>query len=283
MSAGLHDTPQAVHQRFHRLFRWPGNGGGPPGHTRPGHPVIDRGMLTLVAGLAAPLAVAGALAPFRATLPATDAALCLVLVVVAVAAGGDRLAGYVAAVSAAAWFDFFFTRPYETFDITSRDDIQTTAALLAIGVAVTEIAVWGRRQHVASSNRAGYIEGIRAAAQAVATGTSPGTLTEQICSSLTAVLSLRTCVFQPGMAGIGAPARLEQDGRVTAPHQAWDADRDGLPSSIDTELLAEADGFLQGRFLMTPLPGAHPTREQLLVAVALADQAGAALASSRRR
>lgn len=87
----------------------------------------------------------------------------------------------------------------------------------------------------------------------------------------------------PGNGERGRPAGLEQDGQVTMPHQAWDADRDGLPSSTDTELLAEADGFLQGRFLMTPLAGAHPTREQRLVAVALADQAGAALANSRRR
>jgi hypothetical protein len=37
-----------------------------------------------------------------------------------------------------------------------------------------------------------------------------------------------------------------------------------------------------GRFLMTPLPGAHPSMEQRLVAIALADQAGAALANARR-
>ena len=243
--------------------------------------VIDRRVLTVACGLAGPLAVAGVLAPFRATLPATDAILCLVLVVVAVAAGGDRLGGYLTAVSAAAWFDFFFTRPYDTFDITRRDDIETTILLLAIGVAVTEIAVWGRRQHLASSKRAGYIEGIRAAAQAVATGTSAVTLTDQVCLQLTAVLSLRACVFQAGMAGIGTPARLEPDGRITMARQTWDADRDGLPASSDTELLAQAGGLLQGRFLMTPLPGARPTLEQRLVAVALADQAGAALANSR--
>ena len=270
MSAGLHDTSQAAHQRFH----WPSR--------RRGLPVIDRGALTVASGLVGPLAVAGVLASFRAAISATDAALCLVLVVVAVAAGGDRLGGYLTAISAAAWFDFFFTRPYETFDITSRDDVETTILLLAIGVAVTEIAVWGRRQHLASSKRAGYIEGIRAAAQAVATGASAATLTDQVCSSLTAVLSLRACVFQAGVAGIGTPARLEQDGRVTMTHQAWDADRDGLPFSIGTELLAEADGLLMGRFLMTPLPGAHPTLEQRLVAVALADQAGAALGNARR-
>lgn len=243
--------------------------------------MIDRSALTGVSGLVGPLVVAGVLAPFRATLPATDAALCLVLVVVAVAAGGERLGGYLTAVSAAAWFDFFFTKPYETFDITSRTDIETTILLLTIGVAVTEIAVWGRRQHLTSSKRAGYIEGIHAAAEAVATGTSSGSLTDQVCLQLTAVLSLRACRFQAGMAGIGAPARLERDGRVTMARQTWDADRDGLPALVDTELLAEAGGFLQGRFLMTPLPGAHPTLEQRLVAVALADQAGAALASPR--
>jgi hypothetical protein len=39
-----------------------------------------------------------------------------------------------------------------------------------------------------------------------------------------------------------------------------------------------------GRFLMSPLPGAHPALEQRLVAIAiaLADQAGAALANARR-
>jgi hypothetical protein len=47
---------------------------------------IDRGAATVAAGLVGPLILAWALAPFRATLPAIDAARCLVLVVVAVAA-----------------------------------------------------------------------------------------------------------------------------------------------------------------------------------------------------
>ena len=37
---------------------------------------------------------------------------------------------------------------------------------------------------------------------------------------------------------------------------------------------------MQGRFLMTPAPGGRPTPEQRLLAVALADQVGAALATS---
>ena len=38
--------------------------------------------------------------------------------------------------------------------------------------------------------------------------------------------------------------------------------------------------MFQGRYLMTPGPGARPTAEQRLLAVALADQVGAALATS---
>ena len=55
--------------------------------------------LAVLAGLAAPLALTAVLIPFRGGLPNTDAALALVLVVVAVAAAGYRLAGVLAAVS----------------------------------------------------------------------------------------------------------------------------------------------------------------------------------------
>ena len=111
---------------------------------------VSRDRLAVLAALAVPLALAAILIPFRTSFPNTDAALALILVVVAVAANGDRLAGVLAAVSAAVWFDFFLTRPYERFSITSRSDIETTVLLLVIGVAVTELAVWGRRQHTAA-------------------------------------------------------------------------------------------------------------------------------------
>jgi hypothetical protein len=57
-------------------------------------------------------------------------------------------------------------------------------------------------------------------------------------------------------------------------------DTEGFPASSDTELLVERGGMFQGRFLMTRAPGAQSTLEQRLLAVALADQVGAALATS---
>jgi len=227
--------------------------------------------VAVLAGLAAPLALPALLVPFRGSFPNTDAALALILVVVAVAANGYRLAGILAAVSAAVWFDFFLTRPYEHFTIA--------ILLLVIGVAVTEIAVWGRRQHAVASRRAGYLDGINAAAEAAASGSSPSALTEQVAGQLTRVLSLAACRFQYGAAGLGRPARLRHDGTVLVADRPWDTDANGLPRGTDTELLVEGGGIFQGRFLMTPGPDAGPTLEQRLLAVALADQVGAALAA----
>jgi hypothetical protein len=161
----------------------------------------------------------------------------------------------------------------------SRDRLAVLAALV-VPVAVTEIAVWGRRQHLTASRRAGYLDGINSAAQAVAAGGSAAALTEQVTSELTRLLSLRSCSFQYGVAGIGRPARLRHDGSVTIGQRAWDVDAEGSPASCDTELLVESGGMFQGRFLMTPAPGGRPTLEQRLLAVALADQVGAALATS---
>ena len=234
----------------------------------------------MAAGLLAPLALAAILTPFRAHFQNTEGTLALVVVVVAVAAAGNRLAGYLAALSAAAWFDFFLTRPYETFDITTRTDAETTVLLLVIGVAVTELAVWGRREHAAASRRAGYLDGIGVTVEAVAAGAGSG-LIDEVSGQLTRVLSLRSCRWQYGVAGLGHPARLKHNGWVTAGVRTWDVAAAGLPPDTETELLVERGGLLQGRFLLMPLPGTRPTREQLMVAIALADQVGAALGGSQ--
>jgi K+-sensing histidine kinase KdpD len=240
---------------------------------------LSRDRLAVIAGLAAPLALIAVLVPFRTSFPNTDAALVLVLVVVLVAAAGSRLAGLLAAVSAAVWFDFFLTRPFERFSITRATDIGTTLLLLGIGIVVTEIAVWGRRQNAAASQRAGYLRGINAAAAAVAAGGSATELIDQVSVSLTQLLSLRSCQFQRGMAGVGRPARIQPDGTVTLAGRSLDPAEYGLPTATGTELLVESGGRLEGRYLLQPDPAARPGREQVLVALALADQVGAALSA----
>jgi K+-sensing histidine kinase KdpD len=237
----------------------------------------SRDRVALPVAVLLPLLVTLAVVPFRDDFANTNAALILVLVIVAVAAVGSRLAGLLAAVSAAVSFDLLLTQPYGEFTISDRSDLETAALLLAVGVGVTQLAVWGRRQHALADRDAAYLDGIRAAAEAVATGTSSADLVDEVSRQLTRVLGLRGCRFEYGVAGLGQPARLRDDGGVEWNRGEWDVDREGLPVDTDIELLVESGGRLQGRFLLRAAPDQHPTLAQRLVAVTLAAQVGAAL------
>ena len=130
-------------------------------------------QLALTAAVLAPIVVGALLSLIRELITNNNAALVFVLVVVAVAASGYRLAGLVAAVVSAAAFDFFLTQPYLTFAIDQRDDIEAAVLLALIGLAVTEIALWGRRQQARASTRAGYLDGVVSAARLAASGSTP--------------------------------------------------------------------------------------------------------------
>jgi K+-sensing histidine kinase KdpD len=85
-----------------------------------------------------PLLTCGLLVPLRHSVHNTDAALVLVVVIVAVAALGHRLAGLLAALSAGVWFDVFLTKPNEHFRIRDQTDIETTVLLFVVRAAVTD-------------------------------------------------------------------------------------------------------------------------------------------------
>jgi K+-sensing histidine kinase KdpD len=240
-----------------------------------------RDRLAFPAAVVGPLACSAVLALVRSHLPNTDAALILVLVVVAVASLGMRTAGYLAAVSAAVWFDFFLTVPYEHLSIDRQADVKTTILLLAIGVAVTELAVWGRRQAALASGQAAYLAGIRKAAEVVARGGSAAQLTRDIGQDLVRILRLASCRFEQGVAGLGQPARLRPDGEVEWQHKLWNVERQGLPAETDIEFVVESGGRLVGRFLMRAAPDSHPTLAERLVAVTLASQVGSAFVEKR--
>ena len=92
-----------------------------------------RDRLAAAAGAVSPLVVAAIMAPFRGSFANTAAALVMVGVIIAVAVIGNRSAGVVASASAAVWFDFFLTRPYDRFAISHRPDLETTIAIFVVG------------------------------------------------------------------------------------------------------------------------------------------------------
>lgn len=236
----------------------------------------ERGSISVrVAAVAGPIVVAAAASGLRALLTGTSAALLLVLVVVAVGIAGDRFAGVLAAISAAAAFDFFLTVPYYAFAIFDRDDIETAVLLLAIGVAVTEIAHRGRLHRERSSRREGYLDGVAHAARMAADGSSRTELIANVERIITDVLDLDECGFDPPAIGREGPSGrpvLGRDGNITWGGRTVDVDRDGLPTMDVIELPAGRAGA-GGRFLLTASSRVRrPDREHLMVAITLAEQ-----------
>ena len=157
-----------------------------------------RTWLALAAGITAPLAVAAAMVPLRATIDNANVALVLAAVVVAVAMTGSRAAVLAAAASAAVWFDFFHTRPYESFTVNDHDDIVTALVLLAVGVLVGELAIRSRRHRSAATTSSGDIARIHAVAELVAAGEPSELVAAEVADELLRLLELRDCRFEAG-------------------------------------------------------------------------------------
>jgi hypothetical protein len=245
--------------------------------------MVSARTLALAAAVLAPVAACALLSLLRAMVTNNNAALVLVLVVVAVAvaATGYRVAGLVAAVVSAASFDFFLTQPYLQFAISERDDIEAAVLLALIGLAVTEIALWGRRQQARASTRAGYLRGVISAARLAASGvTSASDLVELVARQIADILGLDDCRFDHGPSDADWP-RLQADGSITWRGRIVDVDREGLPTLDAIELPVTSTGVDHGRFLLVSTSAVRrPELERRLVAVTLADQAAAAIAGS---
>ncbi len=237
---------------------------------------LVNGPIALALAVAAPLAVCVALLPWRGSLANTNVALILVVVVVAVAALGRRLAGALAALSAAVWFDFFFTVPYQRLTINSPDDVTTAVLLLAVGLAVSQLAARARRLRLVAITDAGYLAELHQAAHLAQTSRSADVVVEHVRAALIPLLGLRGCRFEYGSL-VGHPPRIEDDGSVTAGLKRWDVERDGMPSQeVELRVFGTNHQF-HGRYLLAPAPGAKPSPQARLVAVTLASQAGSAL------
>ncbi|MFJ9447620.1 DUF4118 domain-containing protein [Kitasatospora sp. NPDC101235] len=235
---------------------------------------LDRDRVAVIAALLAPLALAAVLVPVRSHVSNTEVALVLVVAVVAVSALGNRLAGALAALSAALWYDFFFTMPYQTFSITKSADVRTAVLLLLVGLAVSQLAARARRLEVVAITDARYLEQLHEAA-AIAQRRDSAGLVDHVARQLVDLLQLRGCRFEHGKL-TGHPPRLEQDGSVVTGSRTLDVGQHGMPEE-EIELRAFGNGRYYGRFMMSPTPGTKPSLQARLVAVTLADQVGSAL------
>jgi len=221
-----------------------------------------------------PVVVGAALMLVRDSLSAAASAMVLVLAVVAAASTGDRVAGIGAALAAAASFDFFLTVPYYSLAITYRDDVQLAVTLVLVGLAVTEIAIWGRRQQAAALRRDGYLQGLVYLLELPpqADEHQRGTV---IAAAVNQVLGAAHTEWMPSPPGAD-DAVVDPEGEVRADGRVLDVKRLGLPTESYTAVPVRVADRTVGHFrVVASTRVVRPSAEQLRVAMLLADRMGA--------
>jgi K+-sensing histidine kinase KdpD len=233
-------------------------------------------QLAPIVALLAPPAVAAALIPARAHTDNANIALGLVVVVVAVATFGHRLATVLSAVSAAVWFDFFQTRPYYSFTISGHDDVVTAVLLLGVGIVVGELAIRTRQNLEAARTGSDDIGHLHAIAELVAAGDAPQIAVTSVADELGRLFDLKACTFEPApFEPLTKTARFERSGNVVFGGLNWGVGTMGLPGK-QVELVVSGYGRTFGRYLLTPTPGKPVSFDRRIVAISLADQVAAA-------
>jgi len=229
-----------------------------------------------VLAVLAPVAVALLLVPARDHLTSADDALILVVVTVAIASAGSRARAFVAAIVAAASFDFLLTRPYGSFRISRQADITTEVLFVAVGLIVGELAARGRKSRQAADLGRTEIARLHDLSQRIAEGEDPDFILIAVAGELRQLLNLQDCRFvreQPS----GKGAWIAGDGTVRLNPLRWPAATVGLPTQ-HVELPVRGGGQIVGTFILTPTPSTPISHEQCVVAVSQADQLGASMA-----
>jgi K+-sensing histidine kinase KdpD len=239
---------------------------------------IWRARVLAAAGIGAPVIVAALLIPGRGHLNAANNALILVVAVVAVAVNGNRLAAAVAALSAAISFDFFLTAPYYSLRIARWDDVITDALLLVVGLVVGDLAARGQVHRARSDQRGGEVATMHAMTELVAEGEGPEFIAIVAAGELRDLLHLRDCRFTRDQE-VSSAAHVTPNGAVLIGTVPWATGKFGLPTK-EVDLPVRSHGFVLGHYLLTPKPIVPVSDEELRVAVAIADQVGAAMSDT---
>jgi hypothetical protein len=240
----------------------------------PGERLVTAGLAVAALG---PIIVASLLVLVRDETASANTALVLVVVVVIAAALGGRWPGVIAALVSAICFDFFLTRPYGSLKIDDADDIVAAILLLVVGVIVGEVVVWAHRGHRQSRRGRDEIARLHRVAEQVATGRSADQVLASVCTELTQSLSLRTCAFERPPFGVQLP-RLGRNGSIETPHRRFARGEFTLPHD-GVEIPVLGRGRQLGRLVLVPEPDVGVSIEERIVAIAISDQLGAALAA----
>jgi hypothetical protein len=234
-----------------------------------------RPVAVIVAAVVAPIGVTFAILPLRSQAPAATVALGFAVLVSLLAATGTRFSALIAAVSAALCYDIGFTQPYGSLEMSHPQDIETTALLLVGGLIVGQLSARNRRNRALVVQQSDDFARVQAIADLMAAGAEPEEVVVAVAQELQSLLGLRDCRFETSRLDRPGPT-IDRNGNVSWGRIWWGVDTLGLPGKEIT-IDVEHNQRRLGRYVLVAEPGTKVRRDQLLTAVTLAEQAGAAL------
>jgi hypothetical protein len=149
-----------------------------------------------------------------------------------------------------------------------------------VGLIITELAGRSRHHFRAANDSTKHVSMIHGVAELAAASVPVDVILDNACSSLVALLSLRSCRFDRILSDPPL-ARITSNGEVVNVGMQWPTREIGIPGP-ESEILAQWRGQVQGRFVLTPTRGAPVALEQRIVAVALVDIVAAYVMDERR-
>jgi hypothetical protein len=174
-------------------------------------------------------------------------------------------------------YDFFLTRPYGSLKIDELEDIVATVLLLAVGLIVGEVVVWAHRGHQQKKRGQDEITRLHRVAEQVAAGASARDVLESVRAELTDLLSLRACTFEQPPFGTPLP-RLGRNGSIDIQCRRIVRGEFTLPAE-GVEIPVLGRGRQVGRLVLESEPDVGVSLEERMVAIAISDQLGAAVAA----
>lgn len=222
-----------------------------------------------------PAGVAVAWVPLRHTLPNTDLALVLVVLIAGCGFLGGRAGTLVGAFGAGVSFDLLHTSPYGHLAITHGRDALTTALLVVAGLVVGEVAFRLGRYRQRAESEADAFALVTDAAGVVATGGETSLVLAAIATELQEGLGLGDCVYESGPPKGDVPF-VARDGQLvrlddTAPARS--------PGAVDLPIWSSGEIVARFRLAFDESSPAL-TAARLQLAISLSDQAGAALSAT---
>ncbi|WP_299544378.1 DUF4118 domain-containing protein [Phenylobacterium sp.] len=191
---------------------------------------------------------------------APNLTLIFVLPVVAAATffgWGPSLAAVVAGVLA---FDFFFTKPFNSFRIASPSDLWAAGLLLVIAAAVSTLAAESRRRALEAREAAEQAQALQTLAHVVIQARPQSEILEAAASALNRIFQAPSVIFM-GEAGALRPVASAGGPKITS------AEEEAANGALETRLPVRAETYPFDRSQFDFWPVATPKAFSCVIGV----------------